>query len=185
MNCDICQESFKNKFTLERHLERRICTKDLCKFPELLSSADKDALQVIENLPSPSLKIKAAQRMGTFVEKLYPLVFMDKRKVSRKNDFSKIQHLFPVDNSEFLLEKLIHDSLQPVRLLKNVKVQLGDEVIDLSQYTFPTNMDLFAVHDYKHFGSINDDEEESMHPLDFDFEKMKHRLEYDKNNYLS
>ena len=154
MICDICQESFKNKFSLDRHLERRVCTKDLCQYPELLSSADNDAIQIIENLQQQAMKIKAAQRMGTFVEKLYPLVFVDKRKVSRKNDFSKIQHLLPVDNSEFLLEKMIHDSLQPVRLLKNIKVQLGNEVIDLSQYTFPTNMDLFIVKDYIHFAEI-------------------------------
>ena len=130
-------------------MERGVCTKDLCKFPELLSSADKVALEVIEALPTPSLKIKAAQRMGTFVTKVYPMVFVDKRKVSRKNTLSKIEHLFPAD-SEFLLEKLILDSSQPVRLLKNIKVLIDEETIDLSQYTIPINLERFTVKNYGH-----------------------------------
>ena len=151
MNCAFCRQGVVNQSSLTRHL--RYYCKPLC--PSTAVSTDEGANEIIESLTLARLKWKCAQKLGVVVPKLYPLVFTPKRKRQNSDVLVELSDILPIENSEFLLEKiLLEENIEEIALLKSIKIEHEGTTYDLSPFAIPDNGEKFTLTNYEHFVEV-------------------------------
>ena len=71
--CRFCEKEFSNIRNLTRHLNQQNCNS--LSFPSKVNQSDTEALEIVNSITDPRLRFLCAQRLGIFIECLYPLVF--------------------------------------------------------------------------------------------------------------
>ena len=139
--CPFCSASFSAKVALNKHVRTKICTKLMCTYPEVLKfeTDDKTGGEIINAIQDFRLRFLCAQRLGLIVEKLFPLLFVPKRKRQKKSPLDGFADVFAQEESDNLLEKILMDGRnQPIRLLKNISFKTNGTIFATDH---PTGME--------------------------------------------
>ena len=135
--CKVCGKSFLYSSSLTKHGRHCGPSREVHVVHPTSITSNASNLEIIEAIADQRLKWKCAQRLGTFCEKLFPLVFIpDNVDVEPFKDI--LSCLPSTQQSEDILEGILAaEKAEPIILNKNISLLLNGKMHNLTSFSIP------------------------------------------------